>query len=183
VVSRNEQQSDHPGPEPEDEAVSAFVERFAGDLTEAGLQRMASRVFACLLASDSGALSSAELADRLQVSPAAISGAVRYLGQVHMVSRERLPGSRRERYRVHADIWYEAITNREAIISRWLNTLKTGVDAVGRETPAGQRLTETAAFFEFMRAESAFLMERWHRHRLERFGPPSPGDGPSADDH
>ena len=35
--------------------VSPFVERFAADMTEAGMQRMASRVFACLLASRPGA--------------------------------------------------------------------------------------------------------------------------------
>lgn len=68
------------------EKISPFVERFAADLTEAGMQRMASRVFACLLASEEGALTSAELSERLQASPAAISGAVRYLAQVNMIS-------------------------------------------------------------------------------------------------
>ncbi|MEV6184183.1 MarR family transcriptional regulator, partial [Streptomyces sp. NPDC052015] len=94
------------------EAVSKFVESFAAQLVEAGMQRMPARVFAALLASDSGTLTSAELGEQLQVSPAAVSGAVRYLAQQHMVSREREPGSRRERYRVHSDQWYELLTNR-----------------------------------------------------------------------
>ena len=46
------------------------------------MQRMPARVFAALLASDDGALTSAELGEQLQVSPAAVSGAVRYLAQV-----------------------------------------------------------------------------------------------------
>ncbi|UGY92726.1 GbsR/MarR family transcriptional regulator [Streptomyces gobiensis] len=174
-MSKNEEQPEHSSAY--DEAVSAFVERFAADLTEAGMQRMASRVFACLLASDSGALSSAELAERLQISPAAVSGAVRYLAQVHMVTRERVPGSRRERYRVHADVWYEALTNRDAVIGRWMSTFKAGIDALGPDTPAGHRLAETAEFFEFMRKELSSLMERWHQHRLEQRGSSAPGDG------
>jgi DNA-binding transcriptional regulator GbsR (MarR family) len=145
--------------------VSPFVERFAADMTEAGMQRMASRVFACLLASDEGALSSAELADRLQVSPAAISGAVRYLSQVHMVSREREPGSRRERYRVHVDVWYEALTDRDSTLSRWAHTLRAGAQALGPDSAAGRRLTETEEFFDFMKGELADVLARWRRHR------------------
>ena len=40
---------------------------------------MPARVFSALLATDSGRLTAAELAERLQISPAAVSGAVRYL--------------------------------------------------------------------------------------------------------
>ena len=57
---------------------------------------MPARVFAALLATDSGRLTAAELAELLQISPAAVSGAVRYLTQVGMVHREREPGSRRD---------------------------------------------------------------------------------------
>ena len=152
------------------EAVSRFVERFAAQLVEAGLARMPARVFAALLASDSGALTSAELGGQLQVSPAAVSGAVRYLAQVHMLSREREPGSRRERYRVHSDQWYQAITNREAIIKRWEDALREGVAGLGAETPAGHRLAETLAFFEFIEKDVAEMMERWKSHRAKLFG-------------
>jgi DNA-binding transcriptional regulator GbsR (MarR family) len=151
-----------------DPAVSAFVEAFAADLTEAGMPRMPSRVFACLLAEDSGVLSAAELAERLQISPAAVSGAVRYLAQVHMVSREREPGSRRERYRVHADIWYEAFANRDQQFGRWDSSLRRGIEAVGPGTPAGQRIEETAEFFAFIKEELGSMMDRWRAHRAQR---------------
>lgn len=84
------------GTEPE---VMTFVERFAAEVVKAGTQRMPARVFAALPASEEGALSSAEPGERLQVSPAAVSGAVRHLAQVGMLVREREPGSRRDRYR------------------------------------------------------------------------------------
>jgi len=153
------------------EAVSRFVESFAAQLVEAGMQRMAARVFAALLASDSGAMTSAELGEQLQVSPAAVSGAVRYLAQVHMVSREREPGSRRERYRVHSDQWYEALTNRDAILKRWEQTLREGVDSLGAMSPGGQRIAETLAFFEYLEGELTKLMDRWREHRDKTFGP------------
>lgn len=152
------------------EVVSRFVEHFAAQLVEAGMQRMPARVFGALLASDAGALTSAQLGEQLQISPAAVSGAVRYLAQVHMVSREREPGSRRERYRVHGDQWYEALTNREAVIKRWEDALREGVTSLGADTPAGRRLAETLAFFEFVEKEVEAMMERWRVHREKRFG-------------
>ncbi|CAL9481873.1 hypothetical protein SUDANB58_03072 [Streptomyces sp. enrichment culture] len=152
------------------EAVSRFVEHFAAQLVEAGLPRMPARVFAALLASDTGTLTSADLGEQLKVSPAAVSGAVRYLAQVHMVSREREPGSRRERYRVHADQWYEALTNREAVLKRWEDALREGVAGLGADSPAGRRLAETLAFFEFLQVEVAAMMDRWRTHREKLFG-------------
>jgi DNA-binding transcriptional regulator GbsR (MarR family) len=152
------------------EAVSRFVERFAAQLVEAGVPRMPARVFAALLAADAGTLTSAELGEQLRISPAGVSGAVRYLAQVHLVSREREPGSRRERYRVHSDQWYEALTNREALIKRWEDALREGVASLGADTPAGGRLAETLAFFEFVEVELQAIMERWRTHREKTFG-------------
>jgi len=152
------------------QAVSKFVEGFAAQLVEAGMQRMPARVFAALLSSDEGAMTSAALAEQLRISPAAVSGAVRYLTMTHMVSREREPGSRRERYRVHGDQWYEALTNREALIKRWEGALREGVTSLGADTPAGRRMAETLAFFEFVEGEVAAMMERWRAYREKTFG-------------
>jgi len=58
---------------------------------------MPARVFACVLADDSGKLTAQELASRLQVSPAAVSGAVRYLPQARLLLGEDRPAGRRLR--------------------------------------------------------------------------------------
>jgi predicted transcriptional regulator len=150
----------------DDEAVARFVERFAVTLEQSGVPRMPARVFVTLLATDSGALTAAELAERLQVSPAAISGAVRYLIQVDLITRERDPGSRRDRYRVFDDAWYEATVRRERLLMRWEDNAREGVAALGPDTPAGARMVETVAFFEFLRREMAALQERWRQERL-----------------
>ncbi len=147
------------------EEVSRFVERFASVLVDAGMPRMPSRVFALLLATDSGRLTAVELAERLQVSPAAVSGAVRYLTQVSLISREREPGSRKDVYRLHDDQWYEAIVRREPLLTRWERAVLEGIDAVGADTPAGRRLRDTASFFEFLAVEMPALLTRWREQR------------------
>jgi DNA-binding transcriptional regulator GbsR (MarR family) len=135
----------------DDEAVRRFIERFALTLAESGMARMPARVFAAILTADDGRCTAAELAGLLGVSPAAISGAVRYLTQLRLVRREREPGERRDHYRISTDTWYEAITRREEMVARWEQDLADGVKAVGPGSPAGDRLEETRQFFEHVR--------------------------------
>ncbi|GAA4633184.1 MarR family transcriptional regulator [Actinoallomurus vinaceus] len=149
------------------EAVRRFVERFASDMVEAGMQRMPSRVFGALIGSDTGRLTAAELAETLQASPAAISGAVRYLAQVHMVRREREPGSRRDLYVVDSDIWYETLLDRDRVIARWRKSLEEGIEALGADTPAGERLAITLAFFDFVGEEMEGFRARWQVRKAE----------------
>ncbi len=126
---------------------------------------MPARVFAALLVTDSGSLNAAELAGMLRVSPAAISGAVRYLTQIGLTHREREPGSRRDLYRVPDDVWYEVVRVREQATARWVPTLQEGIEALGTGTPAAQRLADTADFFEFLRNQGPELLARWTEHR------------------
>ncbi|GGP44887.1 GbsR/MarR family transcriptional regulator [Streptomyces sindenensis] len=151
-------------------AVSRFVERFAAQLVQAGMPRMPARVFAALLSSEQGALTSAELSGQLKVSPAAVSGAVRYLAQVNLVSREREPGSRRERYRVQGDQWHNALLERDTSLRNWQTTMREGVEQFGLDTPQGRRINETLEFFLFLDKELGSLMERWAAHRAEHLG-------------
>ncbi|MFI5582406.1 GbsR/MarR family transcriptional regulator [Streptomyces sp. NPDC051822] len=156
------------------DAASRFVERFAAEMTEAGMQRMASRVFAALLASETASMTSAELAEQLKISPAAVSGAIRYLSQVSMVSREREPGTRRERYVLHNELWYETFTRRDQVLSRWEKVLREGAETLGPDTAAGARTAETADFFAFLQRETLQIMDRWSAHKAaQTTGTPS----------
>ncbi|MFJ2743654.1 GbsR/MarR family transcriptional regulator [Streptomyces sp. NPDC087440] len=150
---------------PDEAAVSRFVERFAGELTDAGMQRMSSRVFAALLASETGAMTSTELSERLQISPAAVSGAIRYLTHVSMVRREREPGTRRDRYVLHDELWYEMFGKRDQIMVRWEAVLLEGAELLGPDSPAGRRMAESADFFAFVQKEIPLMMERWRAQR------------------
>jgi DNA-binding transcriptional regulator GbsR (MarR family) len=122
---------------------------------------MSARVLAALHVADSGRLSAAELAGMLKISPAAVSGAVRYLSGLGLVHKERVPGSRRDYYRMPPNVWQEVVRMQGLVLVRWSRTLAEGVDVVGTDTPAGERMAEYAAFFDFINSEYPGLFERW----------------------
>lgn len=149
-------------------AVMGFIDQFAELLVQAGMPRMPSRVFVCLLVKDEGRMSAAELGEWLRISPAAISGAVRYLIQVDLVVRERPSGSRRDIYRVYDDAWYEVMTQRDQLLKRWAEALSSGVQILPVGSPGRARLEETLDFMEFLAAELPAMLERWREHRDQR---------------
>ena len=95
---------------------------------------MPARVFVALLVTDSGRLSAAELAGMLRISPAAVSGGVRYLIQVGLVHKERVPGSRRDYYRMPGNMWDDLLRMRDQVMSRWTALVREGIDLVGQDT-------------------------------------------------
>lgn len=95
-----------------------YIERFTAVLVAAGMPPMPSRVFVALLVADEG-LTAAEIAGTLRVSAAVVSGGVRYLTPLGLVLRERIPGSRRDRYRVSGDVWSVMLRMREQVMNRW----------------------------------------------------------------
>ena len=149
----------------DDAAIAAFVQRFAADLSDAGFPRMPARAFCALLSAESGSLTAAELAEQLKISPAAVSGAVRFLGQANLVTKERPAGARRDHYVVDENAWFQAITHREQLLTRWRSSLNDGANAVGLGSAAGRRLAESAAFLAFIQRETAEMLERWEAHR------------------
>ena len=143
------------------DGVPEFIEKFAAVLIAAGFPPMPARVFVALLVTDSGRLTSAELTELLQISPAAVSGAIRYLTGLGLVHKERVPGSRREYYRMPPDIWHQVTMMRAQVLTRWTALLKEGIELVGPDSPAGQRMTGHAAYFEFLAAEMPGIFARW----------------------
>ena len=148
-----------------DDALFDYIERFAAVLVAAGFPPMPARVFVALLVTDSGRLSAAELAAMLRISPAAVSGAVRYLIQVGLVHKERVPGSRRDYYRMPGNMWDDLIRMRDQVMGRWTALVREGIDLVGADTPAGTRMAEQADFLEFTAKELSQVLDRWERHR------------------
>jgi predicted transcriptional regulator len=157
------------------QAVGRFVEDLASALMQMGVPRMPARVFAALLTTDSGRLTAAELAARLQISPAAVSGAVRYLIQIGMARRESEPGSRRHYYRAPNNVWDEVLAIRDHLMARWTGVLRDGVEVLGPDTPAGERVAESVRFFEFVGSELPLVLRKWRDH-------PPTGDGEAPRD-
>ena len=141
------------------------VEQLGAALAEAGLPSLPSRIFAALLVDDDGRMTSSELTEVLGVSPASVSGAVKYLAHLQMVRRERERGSRREVYVVDDDAWHGLMLRRDHLYAPILRALQGAVDARGPGAPAYRRLMLTAEFLRFVDAEMVALAERWSEHR------------------
>ncbi|GAA0809211.1 GbsR/MarR family transcriptional regulator [Spirilliplanes yamanashiensis] len=138
------------------------IERIGLTLSGMGMPRMAARVFAAVLVSEQGRVTSAELAATLRISPAAVSQAVQYLENVGMIARDREPGRRRDHYRLLSEHWYEQMfTSRDRMLVAIEGDLTAAVGAIGVGSAAGQRLDETRRFFAYLRGELPKLIERW----------------------
>jgi DNA-binding transcriptional regulator GbsR (MarR family) len=152
----------------EDERAS-FVERLGGALTSAGLARLPSRIFSLLLIDEDGRMTAAEIGAALGVSPAAVSGAVRYLDGVGMVRRERERGSRRDIFVVDDDAWHETLMHAEQIYAPMQAALRRALDSLRSDDPAYRRLRLSHEFLTFMLEEMESLNERWDR-RVKQLG-------------
>ncbi|MGF1663778.1 MAG: GbsR/MarR family transcriptional regulator [Kineosporiaceae bacterium] len=149
----------------EPEALLRYVERFALVLREMGMSPMTARVLAYTLAEDSDRYTAADLAAALRASPAAISGAVRYLVQVRLLEREREPGTRSDLYVLRDDAWLRLMTWRLDTLDVLRDLLSDGARAVGPDSPGGRRLAESAEFMAFFRQGLEHLVEEWREKR------------------
>ncbi|MEU8746816.1 helix-turn-helix domain-containing protein [Streptomyces parvulus] len=154
------------------EAVREFEEVFTTVLMQSGLAKMMSRVLACLTTTDSGSLTAAELVERLQVSPAAVSKAVAFLESQGLVRRER-DDRRRERYVVDDDIWYQSMMASARGTLQIVETARQGVGVLGSATPAGVRLENVARFLDFVSESIARAAEQAREILYVKAEPPA----------
>ena len=79
----------------------------------------------------------------------------------------RKPGARRDHYVIDQDVWHELFTHRDEMLVQWTETIRDGRRAVGTDSAAGRRLTETVAFFEFLHDELLAINKRWAERRAQ----------------
>ncbi len=139
----------------------AFVERYAAVLVGAGVPRLPARLFGAVVCSESGALTAGELSEQLQVSAGGVSGAVRYLIQVGLLRREHVPGSRRDRYRLLDESWYQTMLARSPVVDQLIEVSAEGVLALGPDSRAARGLAESRDFLVFLRGELDAALQRW----------------------
>jgi DNA-binding transcriptional regulator GbsR (MarR family) len=150
---------------PDEQALRQFIERFAAVLSQAGVPLMPARVFVALLTADAPRLTADDIAGILQVSPAAVSGAVRYLLPIGLVTRETQPGSRRYWYRTPRDVWIEVSRLQDQVMNRWSQTLRDGLELISPDSLAGQRVRDSITYFDFVQKELPMMFSRWEEYR------------------
>ncbi|WP_328561064.1 helix-turn-helix domain-containing protein [Streptomyces coelicoflavus] len=131
------------------EAVREYEETLTTVFIQQGTPKMMARVMACLCVSDTGSLTASELVRRLHVSPASVSKAVAFLDGQGLVRRER-DESRRERYVIDDDVWYQSMVASARGTLLVAETARQGVAVLGSGTPAAERLENIARFLDFI---------------------------------
>lgn len=153
--------------EPTDNRMPDGAETSAAVLTAAGFPKMPARTLMALVVSPDGSLTAAELAEILAASPAAVSGAVRYLQTVGFVHRVSQPGSRRDRYALPDNAWYVASLRQNPVYER----LADLADATALQLPDGSaartRVEEMGQFYRFLMERLPALLDEWEHARLE----------------
>jgi predicted ArsR family transcriptional regulator len=145
----------------EDRTLAEYAERLAGLLTNAGFPRMPARVLMVLMVADVDGLTASDLAQRLDVSAAAISNAVRYLQSVGMIRRVSQPGRRRDRYELPHHAWYTASLDRNPFYDAGIALSEHALSTTDPNHPAVARITEMIDFFRFIERRMPELIAEW----------------------
>ncbi|WP_029723428.1 helix-turn-helix domain-containing protein [Salinispora cortesiana] len=141
------------------EAVREYEETFAGVFMASGLPRMTARTLACLYTTDAGSLTAAQIAGRLQVSPASVSKAIAFLESQGLVRRER-DERRRERYVVDNDVMYQSTMASAKATAHLGQIARQGASVLGPGSPAAARLENIARFVDFVSESIARAAEQ-----------------------
>ena len=146
-------------------ALAEVMEHSAAVLAAAGFPKMPARVMMALTVTESPGLTAAELAERLNVSAAAISGAVRYLQTLGIIRRLSQTGSRRDRYELPSD-WYALMVRNSPIYGTLADQADLGLAAVADPaSPATERLRDMAGFYRFLQRRLPTLIAEWEQVR------------------
>lgn len=150
----------------DERALQEYAERCAGLLAGAGFPRMPARVLMTLMIAEGDGLTAAELADRLDVSAAAISGAAQYLRSVAMIHRVAQPGRRRAVYQLPDDAWYTASLHNNPVYDAVIALSRSALDVAGEpDDPAAIRIAEMVDFLGFLKRRLPGLLDEWKASR------------------
>lgn len=141
------------------------AEQAAAMMTAAGMPRMPARVLMALIAAPAGGYTASELAERLGVSAAAVSGAVRYLQTLHFIQRRSQHGHRRDRYELVHDTFYGSVASNAPVYDRMADYIDRIQDEQTDDPDAAARAADMAAFFRFMAERMPRLVEEWEQSR------------------
>ena len=146
------------------------AEQAAAVMTAAGMPRMPARVMMALVAAPDGGYTAAELGERLGVSAAAVSGAVRYLQHLHFIQRRSRPGDRRDHYELVHETFYGSVASNGPVYERMAEQIDRIAEEHADDPGARDRAREMASFFRFLGERMPRLIDEWDAHRAQGAG-------------
>ncbi len=157
-----------------DSEAREYLDQLGTLITRTGIPRTAANVMTTLFADDSAGLTAADLAQRLRVSPATISAAVRLLEAQGLIRRERKASGRRDRYVIGDDAWVRATLASAQQVRSLAAAAHQGVAVFGPTSQAGSRLRMMSEFLEFVGHDMVASAQRWQQ-LFEGAVPDEPG--------
>jgi DNA-binding transcriptional regulator GbsR (MarR family) len=134
-----------------------------------GLQPITGRVFAWLLVCDPAEQTAAALAEAMDASKGAISGATSMLVRLRLVDRLRVRGERADRFRLRPGAWDDSINDPGAHQARAL--IAQGLQALaGEPAPRRARLEELDRFYAWWEERMPVLLQEWQEYKRSKEG-------------
>ncbi|MCW2757199.1 MAG: transcriptional regulator TrmB, partial [Nocardioidaceae bacterium] len=97
-----------------------------------------------------------------------ISGAVRYLETIGLVSRSRTSGTRHDVYAVQDDAWIDAMMRHDDTYAPIIGALDRALADLPDDDPARHRIDNAREFLVWIGVELDDLVIRWRAHLAER---------------
>lgn len=142
-----------------------FVEEMGALFERLGNGRMTGRVWGYLLIMDVEQVSAAELAEALETSPGAISGATRQLISIGLVDRIRLPGERRDYFTIHHGAILTLMRRRAESLSTARDMAMRALARFGDRDIARPHLQELYDVYSWFADEYPALVDRFLAER------------------
>jgi DNA-binding MarR family transcriptional regulator len=140
-----------------------YVEDMARIFESLGLPRMASRVWALLWVTGSLHLSAQELAEELDASAGSVSAATRYLLDLGIIDRVRVPGERRAYFRASTTALERLLLRRTAGAGEMIRLADRGLAEFGDVPTTRARLEDMRHFYVWFLREMEDLAGRWQQ--------------------
>jgi len=148
-----------------------FIDEMGRLFEQSALPRMAGKMFGVFLISGSGPLSADQIAGAVHASRGSVSTMTRLLIQARLVERVRLPGDRKDYFRVKPGMAVAILRGKMSQISDLRMLLDQALAFLERKDPARSDLEEMSEFYAFVESELGEMIARWeHSRRRARSG-------------
>lgn len=156
--------------------LEAYVEEVALFFEQAGLPRMAGRIFGWLLVCEPPHQTLDELAAAVRGSKASMSTMTRLLMQLKIAEKVRPPGARRDAWRIRPDAWSATLEDQARLVAVGRALAERGLELLGgRSANLRARLLGFREGYAWLEREMPRLLARWRRLHPGGGGAVAPG--------
>ena len=157
--------------DPKEEYRRRFAEDFSYLWEVTGSPRMIGRVLGYLLIMDRPHISSADLAQSLQISSGAVSMATQKLIETRFIRRYSIPGDRKRYFAAEQDPWGSFLANEQKHFQREIEVIDGAMEWLDPDAePARQRLLNGRDYLRWIQDYHHKMLRDWEAHKRLRDG-------------